>query len=63
MEAPYRNNALLADVLQNCKPNLRLCIGCDLTSNKSFIITKSIADWKKELPDLHKKPVIFIIGI
>jgi 16S rRNA (cytidine1402-2'-O)-methyltransferase len=63
MEAPYRNNALLADVLQNCQANLRLCIGCDLTSNQSFIRTKTIADWKKELPDLHKKPVIFIIGV
>jgi 16S rRNA (cytidine1402-2'-O)-methyltransferase len=63
MEAPYRNNALLADVLQNCQANLRLCIGCDLTSSQSFIRTKTIADWKKELPDLHKKPVIFIIGV
>ncbi|MFY8019822.1 MAG: SAM-dependent methyltransferase [Bacteroidia bacterium] len=63
MEAPYRNNALLADVLQNCKPNIRLCIGCDLTSKQSFIQTKTISEWKKELPDLHKKPVIFIIGV
>lgn len=63
MEAPYRNNALFADILQNCKPNLRLCIGCDLTAKAGFIRTKTISEWKKEIPDLHKKPVIFIIGI
>jgi 16S rRNA (cytidine1402-2'-O)-methyltransferase len=38
-----------------------LCIAAELTSATEFIKTKSIADWKKEKIDLHKKPVIFLL--
>jgi 16S rRNA (cytidine1402-2'-O)-methyltransferase len=62
MEAPYRNNQLLADVLANCNASTRLCIACNISSQQAFIKTKSIGDWKKQTPDLHKQPVIFILG-
>jgi 16S rRNA (cytidine1402-2'-O)-methyltransferase len=59
IETPYRNNQLLETIIRTCQPNTQLCIAADLTSDKEWIKTKTIADWRKELPDLHKRPVIF----
>ncbi len=62
IEAPYRNLQLLEDILVACKPATRLCIACDITSETEMIVTKTIAEWKKSsLPDIQKKPAIFII--
>ena len=61
IETPYRNNKLLETVLQNCKLSTRLCIAAELTSPNESIKTKTIAEWKKENIDLHKKPVIFLL--
>ncbi len=61
IETPYRNNKLFETVLQNCKPLTQLCIASELTSPKEWIKTKTVAEWRKEKPDLHKKPVIFLL--
>lgn len=61
METPYRNNQLLADVIGACNPQTKLCIACNISSKEGFVQTKSIQDWKKQLPELHKKPTIFVI--
>ncbi|PID91941.1 MAG: SAM-dependent methyltransferase [Bacteroidetes bacterium] len=62
IEAPYRNNGLLEDLIRTCKPGSRLCIAVDLTLDSEMISTKSIADWKKSRPDLHKRPAIFLLN-
>lgn len=61
IETPYRNNQLLENLLKNCKPSTRLCIAAELTGANEFIKTRSIADWRKEKTDFHKKPVIFLL--
>jgi 16S rRNA (cytidine1402-2'-O)-methyltransferase len=61
IETPYRNNQLLETLLKTCKPSTKLCIAAELTGPKEFVKTKSIADWKKEKTDFHKKPVIFLL--
>jgi len=61
IETPYRNNQLIKDILQTCKPQTQLCIAVDITSSAENIVTKSIADWKKKLPDIHKRPAIFLL--
>ncbi len=61
METPYRNNQLLNDLIRICHPATRLCIACNITSGEEFIQTKTLADWKKSKPDLHKKPAIFLL--
>lgn len=61
IETPFRNNPLLEEIIRTCKPATRLCIACNLTADDEMIQTKSIADWKKQLPDLHKKPTIFLL--
>lgn len=59
IETPYRNNQLMETIIKICQPNTMLCIAADLTSDKEWIKTKPVSEWKKELPDLHKRPVIF----
>ncbi len=61
IETPYRNNQIIVAILKTCKPGTRLCIAAELTSNKEFIKTKSIEEWKKEKIDMHKKPAIFLL--
>ncbi|WP_445455244.1 SAM-dependent methyltransferase [Flavobacterium sp. HNIBRBA15423] len=61
IETPYRNNKLLEDLIQILQPTTHLCIACDITLPTEFIKTKTIADWKKNKVDLHKRPCIFII--
>jgi 16S rRNA (cytidine1402-2'-O)-methyltransferase len=61
IETPFRNDSMLQDVLKSCKPNTRLCIACDITAPTEFIKTMSITDWQKALPDLRKRPAIFLL--
>jgi len=63
METPYRNMVLLNDILHTCKSATRLCIAEDITADNELIITRSIGEWKKNIPDIHKRPAIFIIGM
>ena len=61
IETPYRNKALAESVLQHCKPTTRLCIAVNLTGAEEFVQTKTVADWKNSLPEMHKRPAIFLI--
>jgi 16S rRNA (cytidine1402-2'-O)-methyltransferase len=61
IETPFRNNSLLGEILKTANPATRLCIACDLTSADEFVQTKSIAEWSKNVPELHKRPAIFLI--
>lgn len=61
IETPYRNNKLIEDILQILQPSTHLCIACDITLPTEYIKTKTVAQWKKEKPDLHNRPSIFII--
>lgn len=62
METPYRNRAILEQLIQLLPTQQGLCIACQLSSPEEFIATKSLGEWKKSLPDLHKKPCIFLLG-
>ena len=61
IETPYRNNKLVDDLLQLLQPNTHLCIACDITLPTEFIKTRTVAEWKKNKVDLHKRPCIFIV--
>jgi 16S rRNA (cytidine1402-2'-O)-methyltransferase len=62
METPFRNVSLLRDAMSTLAPDTKLCIACDLTLPTEYIATKTIADWQRSLPDLHKRYCIFLIG-
>ncbi|HQW91844.1 MAG TPA: SAM-dependent methyltransferase [Ferruginibacter sp.] len=61
IETPYRNNQLLETLLKTCRPATKLCIAAELTGANEFIKTKTIAGWRQEKTDFHKKPVIFLL--
>lgn len=62
IEAPYRNAQLLDSLIQSCEPETLLCIAADITLDTEFIRTKPISFWKTNIPDIQKRPAIFMIG-
>lgn len=62
IEAPYRNQKLLEDILKTCKPYTALCIAVDITGVDESIVTKKVSDWRKKIPQINKRPAVFIIG-
>lgn len=61
IETPYRNNQLIEAILKNCAGTTRLCIAVDITGKKEWIKTMSVNEWKKQVPDIHKRPAIFLL--
>tara|TARA_B100000949_G_C14196319_1_gene414018 strand:- start:331 stop:1014 length:684 start_codon:yes stop_codon:yes gene_type:complete len=62
METPYRNMKMFEDLTSTCSPDSLLCIARDITLDSEMIKTQTIAEWKKNKPDLEKKPTIFILS-
>lgn len=61
IETPYRNNQLLETLLKTCQPQTLLCVAADLTAPAEMIRTQTIGQWKSDVPQLHKRPVIFLL--
>jgi 16S rRNA (cytidine1402-2'-O)-methyltransferase len=62
IETPYRNRALLDTLLAICAPSTLVCVAADLTLDTEIIVSRPAANWKKApLPDLHKRPAIFLL--
>lgn len=62
IETPYRNMQLLQDILTTCRPDTKLTVAVDLTTETESVITLAVSEWKKKKPELHKRPAIFLIG-
>lgn len=62
METPYRNNQLLKDITASCRDHTQLCIASNITLENEMIHTRSIREWRNEMPDLNKQPAIFILS-
>ena len=61
IETPYRNLKLFQEMLAVLSPSTMLCIACDLTTEKEYIKTLSVQAWQGKLPDINKRPAIFIL--
>jgi 16S rRNA (cytidine1402-2'-O)-methyltransferase len=61
IETPYRNGAMIDDILNHCLNSTKLCIACDITLENEFIKTDTVQNWKKNKPNINKRPAIFII--
>ena len=63
IEAPYRNVKLMEQLLHTLAGETRLTLAMDITSPEEFIQTHTVAQWSKiKLPEMNKRPAIFIIG-
>jgi 16S rRNA (cytidine1402-2'-O)-methyltransferase len=61
METPYRAQKMLESILLVCGSDTRLCIAADITLPTEFIKTRKISDWRKEVPLLKDRLIIFIL--
>lgn len=61
IETPYRNNKMVDDLIQVCRPQTKLCIASNITCDDEYIRTKTLKDWKKSHVDLSKVPCIFLL--
>lgn len=61
IEAPYRNQKLLEQLVSVCRDTTDLCIASHLTFSSEMIATRTIKEWRKNLPDINKIPTIFLL--
>lgn len=61
IETPYRNQSLLVLLAQTCRNETNLCIASDLTLATEYIATRTVKAWQHALPDINKKPTIFLM--
>lgn len=61
IETPYRNDKLAEELIRLCRPSTKLCIASNITCEDESIHTRTIQEWKGNLPDMHKKPTIFLL--
>ncbi|NCE71506.1 SAM-dependent methyltransferase [Odoribacter sp. Z80] len=63
IETPYRNRKLFEEMLQTLHADTLLTIACDITTPNEYIKTLPVREWKKQQPDIHKRPAIFLIYV
>lgn len=61
IETPYRNNQILKDIVYSCNPGTLLCVATNITFPDEKIKTLTINNWKKQIPDINKKPTVFVL--
>ncbi len=63
MEPPYRNDRAFKECLNNLPADQQLCVAVDITLETEWIRSFAISDWKHQsVPDLDKRPCLFLIG-
>jgi 16S rRNA (cytidine1402-2'-O)-methyltransferase len=61
METPYRNQKMLESITTTCRNDTMLCIAADITLPTESIRTMKISEWKRDLPILNDKLVVFLM--
>jgi 16S rRNA (cytidine1402-2'-O)-methyltransferase len=61
IETPYRNDILLAALLESCRDSTRLCIAADLTLPGETVTTKPIAEWRRGRTPVGRRPAVFLL--
>ena len=61
IETPYRNNKMMKDIIRVCKPTTKLCVAANITCDDEFIRTRPVKEWTGCIPDLNKKPTLFLL--
>ena len=61
IETPYRNDALLAALLETCAGSTRLCVAVDLTLPTESIRTRTVGELKKKPLSIGKRPAVFLL--
>ncbi len=62
IETPYRNRQLLESLATTCRPETLISVAIDLTTPDERIEVRRAREWRERLPDLHKRPAVFLIS-
>lgn len=65
IEAPYRNDKLIEELVELLSPSQKLSVAIDLTTPEEEIITLPLSEWRKVMKggaSWHKRPAIFLLG-
>lgn len=62
IEAPYRNDSIIKDILSACKGDTLLCIASDITLPTENIRTQLVGEWKSEKASYNDHPAVFLLG-
>ncbi|UII33729.1 SAM-dependent methyltransferase [Fulvivirga ulvae] len=63
IEAPYRNNQLLENLIKTCHQETSLCVARDISGDEEYIKTAKVKDWKSIQVELHKVPTVFLLHV
>lgn len=61
IETPYRNDALMADLVSTLRSATRICVAANITMPDQYIRTMTAGEWKKSLPAIGKRPCVFVV--
>ena len=61
IETPYRNQKMLHSILGACAGATLLCVAAEVTLAGEEIRTKTVAEWKKQQPQLDRRPALFLL--
>ncbi len=61
IETPYRNDALLADLVATCRADTRLAVAADLTGEAESIRSASVGEWRRAPAPPGRRPAIFLL--
>lgn len=71
IETPYRNGKMMMTLLSVLRPQTRICLAADITCADEKIVTRSVAEWRKRIPqgaseevigkEVPRVPAIFLI--
>ncbi len=62
IETPYRNDVLLAALLETCNSKTTLCVAADLTLSSESISTRTIAEWRRTQAAIGRRPAVFLLS-
>lgn len=62
IETPFRNEALLNDLIAVCQPSTLLCVAAAIGSAQEKIIRFPVSWWKNSRPSIGKVPAVFLLG-
>jgi 16S rRNA (cytidine1402-2'-O)-methyltransferase len=61
IETPYRSAALFHALLEHCRQDTRVCVAADLTMRSEFVLTRTVAEWRKQPPEIERRPAVFLL--
>jgi 16S rRNA (cytidine1402-2'-O)-methyltransferase len=61
IETPYRNQAVLNDLIKTLSLATKLCVAYDITGSNELIQMKAVSEWRKQTLTLDKLPCVFLL--